>query len=36
LTSVPSMMFMNMAATNTALTTTCWFTERTGRENFTN
>jgi hypothetical protein len=25
-----------MAATNTALTTTCWLTERTGSENFTN
>jgi hypothetical protein len=33
---VPSMMFMNIAATNTALTTTFWLTERTGSENFTN
>ena len=30
------MMFMNIAATNTALTTTFWLTERTGSENFTN
>jgi hypothetical protein len=29
------MMFMNMAATNTALTTAFWLTERTGRTNFT-
>jgi hypothetical protein len=28
-------MFMNIAATNTALTTAFWLTMRTGRENFT-
>ena len=36
LTTVPSMMFMNIAATNTALTMTFWLTWRTGRENVTN
>src|SRR6185437_8419272 len=36
LTTVPSMMFMNIAATNTVLTTTFWLTARTGRANFTN
>ena len=36
LTTVASMMFMNIAATNTALTTTFWLTCRTGRENVTN
>jgi len=28
---VESMMFMNIAATNTTLTTTFWLTARTGR-----
>jgi len=30
------MMFMNIAATNTVLTTTFWLTARTGKANFTN
>jgi hypothetical protein len=30
------MMFMNIAATNTALTTTFWLAARTGGANFTN
>src|ERR1700689_5202425 len=36
LTTVPSMMFMNIAATNTALTTTFGLAARPGRANFTN
>src|ERR1700722_20712025 len=36
LTTVPSMMFMNIAATNTALTTTFWLAARPGSANFTN
>src|ERR1700722_5511129 len=36
LTTVPSMMFMNIAATNTALTTTFWLPARPGGANFTN
>src|ERR1700728_4564741 len=36
LTTVPSMMFMNIAATNTALTTTFWLAARPGDANFTN
>src|ERR1700735_4192459 len=35
-TTVPSMMFMNIAATNTALTTTFGLAARPGRANFTN
>src|ERR1700722_18143195 len=36
LTTVPSMMFMNIAATNTALTITFGLAARPGRANFTN
>src|ERR1700691_932934 len=35
-TTVPSMMFMNIAATNTALTTTFWLAARPEGANFTN